>query len=142
MLIKRLKHLGSFILLSGLVACYGVGKVYIVISESFILKDNSVVTKTFSLPTLGNSKSVDLFFAFSSSDTNTGRFSINNHTFVEFEVLKDDIPPGSIDTIFNLPRSWFKKDNVIVFEHLSGEGIEVGPAELEFNEFQTSPYED
>jgi hypothetical protein len=142
MLIKRLKHLGSFILLSGLVACYGPGTFYTILSEPFTLKDGSTVTKTFSLSTFENSKSVDLFFALSSSDRNTGHFSINNHTFVEFEVLKDENPPGAIDTIFNLPRSWFKKDNTIVFEHLSGSGIEVSVARLVFNPFQTSPYED
>jgi hypothetical protein len=142
MLKTLLKHLGNLMLLGSLVACFGPSKVYTILSESFILKGNNIVTETFSLPTLENSKSVDLFFAFSSSDTNTGRFSINNHAFVEFEVLKDENPPGAIDTIFNLPRSWFKRDNTIVFEHLSGTGIEVGVAQLIFNPFQTSPYED
>jgi hypothetical protein len=135
----------SLVFLASLItcACVGVGRFYWVISEPFELKDDNTVTRTFSLP-VENSRSVDLFFAFSSSEINKGRFRINNHAFVEFEVAKDDkpdIPPDGIEIIMNLPRSWFQKDNTIVFEHLSGGGISVQRTTLTFNEFQTSPYE-
>jgi hypothetical protein len=133
----------SLLILGSLImcACVGVGRFYWIISEPFDLKDGNVVTRTFNLPVLENSKSVNLRFAFSSADKNKGRFSINDQTLVEFDVDKSERPPGSTSAIINLPRSWFKKDNTIVFEHLSGEGITVHSITLTFNEFQTSPYE-
>ena len=136
--------LSSLLLMSGLAACIGVGMSYFVITEPFTLKDGNVVSKTFSLPVLENSKSVNLYLAFKVLDITTGGFRVNEQIFVEFEVSKENNVPNETrqDIRFVLPRAWFKKDNNIVFEHLSGKEVEILLVKIEFNEFNTSPYEE
>lgn len=134
--------LASLLMLSFLVSCIGQEKIYSVLSDPFTLQASETTSKPFTLQGLKNSKSVRFYLALNTIDAATGQFSINDNTFVDFEVKADEKLPEAIDISFVLPRSWFERDNTIVFEHLSGAAIEVFSASLVFTEFQTSPYEE
>jgi hypothetical protein len=145
MLKNRLRHLGNLMLLGSLIACFGPGKVYTILSEPFMLKDGNIVTKAFDLPVVKSSRSIDLTLVHDNVNDNTGRFRVNGHPFVDFQIDRDDSLPDGLSqvAIFSLPRKWFKAtQNIIELEHLSGAGLEILFIRLEYNDLDKSPYEE
>ena len=106
------------------------------------LKDQSTFTASFDLLLEKVAPSIALTFVYDNEANEvTGRFKLNDEQFIDFQ-MPENIYPVSATLSFILPSKWFKdKGNILFIEHLNGNGATISSISLDFEVFESSPYE-
>ena len=95
------------------------------------------------LPAEKRTQSIAMFMVYTNTlADDVGRFRINDQKFIDFHLPQESISlKGGLSSIhFLLPSDWFKDENNIYFEHLSGDGATIEMISLGFDESGQSPY--